>query len=176
MSYKNLKNLFEEQSLINDISGILNWDMATYMPENSRKQRIKQITKLYDYKKNIFNVIKNNNFFQQVDELELNKFDKINFELMKNKFDYFNSIPTYKLKKKAELSIECEGLWREAKEKSNFNIVKKSFVKLVRLIKEESEILSQIKKKKNMIAYSLNMTGRLIQKNYLKYLIGLRNS
>ena len=51
MSYKNLKNLFEEQSLINDISGILNWDMATYMPENSRKQRIKQITKLYDYKK-----------------------------------------------------------------------------------------------------------------------------
>ena len=48
MSYKNLKNLFEEQSLINDISGILNWDMATYMPENSRKQRIKQITKLYD--------------------------------------------------------------------------------------------------------------------------------
>ena len=54
MSYKNLKNLFEEQSLINDISGILNWDMATYMPENSRKQRIKQITKLYDYIKKIF--------------------------------------------------------------------------------------------------------------------------
>ncbi len=51
MSYKNLKILFEEQSLINDISGILNWDMATYMPENSREQRIKQITKLYDYKK-----------------------------------------------------------------------------------------------------------------------------
>ena len=46
---------------------------------------------------------------------------------MKNKFDYFNSNPTDKLKKKAELSIECEGLWREAKEKSNFNIVKKKF-------------------------------------------------
>ena len=148
MSYKNLKNLFEEQSLINDISGILNWDMATYMPENSRKQRIKQITKLYDYKKNIFNEIKKNEFFQKVNDRELNKFDKINFELMKNKFDYFNSIPTNKLKKKAKLSIECEGLWREAKEKSNFNIVKKSFVKLVKLIKEESEILSQIKNKK----------------------------
>ena len=148
MSYKNLKNLFEEQSLINDISGILNWDMATYMPENSRKQRIKQITKLYDYKKNIFNEIKKKKFFQKVNDRELNKSDKINFELMKNKFDYFNSIPTNKLKKKAELSIECEGLWREAREKSNFNIVKNSFVKLVKLIKEESEILSQIKNKK----------------------------
>ena len=148
MSYKNLKILFEEQSLINDISGILNWDMATYMPENSRRQRIKQITKLYDYKKNIFNVIKKNEFFNKVNEFELDKFDKINFELMKNKFDYFNSISVDKLKKKAELSIECEGLWREAKEKSNFNIVKNSFVKLVKLIKEESEILSQIKEKK----------------------------
>ena len=148
MSYKNLKILFEEQSLINDISGILNWDMATYMPENSRRQRIKQITKLYDYKKNIFNVIKKNEFFNKVNEFELDKFDKINFELMKNKFDYFNSISVDKLKKKAEMSIECEGLWREAKEKSNFNIVKNSFVKLVKLIKEESETLSQIKEKK----------------------------
>ena len=86
MSYKNLKILFEEQSLINDISGILNWDMATYMPENSIRQRIKQITKLYDYKKNIFNVIKKNEFFNKVNEFELDKFDKINFELMKNKF------------------------------------------------------------------------------------------
>ena len=148
MSYKRLKNLFEEQSLINDISGILNWDMATYMPKNSRRQRIKQITKLYDYKKNTFNAIKKNRFFQKVNVHELNKFDKVNFELMRNKFDYFNSISTDKLKKKAELSIECEGLWREAREKSNFNIVKKSFVKLVKLIREESEILSQVKNKR----------------------------
>ena len=108
MSYKNLKNLFEEQSLINDISGILNWDMATYMPENSRKQRIKQITKLYDYKKNIFNKIKKNEFFQKVNDSKLNKFDKINFELMKNKFDYFNSIPTNKLKKKLNYQLNVK--------------------------------------------------------------------
>ena len=168
MSYKNLKNLFEEQSLINDISGILNWDMATYMPENSRKQRIKQITKLYDYKKNIFNEIKKNEFFQKVNDRKLNKFDKINFELMKNKFDYFNSIPTNKLKKKAELSIECEGLWREAKEKSNFNIVKNSFVKLVKLIKEESEILSQIKNKKRYDCLLLKYDRSLDSKKLFK--------
>ena len=69
-----------------------------------------------------------------------------------------------------------EGLWREAREKSNFNIVKKSLVKLVKLIKEESEILSQIKnKKKNMIVYFLNMTDLWILISYLKYLIELRN-
>ena len=168
MSYKKLKKLFEEQSLINDISGILNWDMATYMPRNSRKQRIKQITKLYDYKKNIFNVIKKREFFQKVNEFKLNDFDKINFELMKNKFDYFNSIPTDKLKKKAKLSIECEGLWREAREKSNFNIVKNSFVKLVELIKEESEILSQIKNKKKYDCLLLKYDRSLDSNKLLK--------
>ena len=40
------------------------------------------------------------------------------------------------------------GKLREAKEKSNFNIVKDSLKKLVDLIKQESEILSQIKNKK----------------------------
>ena len=49
MSYNNLKLLFEEQSLLNDINGILSWDMATYMPNNSRDQRVKQIKKIYDY-------------------------------------------------------------------------------------------------------------------------------
>ena len=51
------------------------------------------------------------------------------------------------LKKKTSLAILCEGEWRKAKLKSNFNLVKKSFKKLVDVIKIESEILSQKKDK-----------------------------
>ena len=40
-----------------------------------------------------------------MNEFKLNDFDKINFELMKNKFDYFNSIPTDKLKKKQNYQL-----------------------------------------------------------------------
>ena len=37
MSYPELKNTFSEEHIIlNDIGGILNWDMATHMPKNSR--------------------------------------------------------------------------------------------------------------------------------------------
>ena len=147
MSYNKIKNLFEEHSLINDINGILSWDMATYMPEKSRTQRIKQIKKLYDYKKNIFEQIKKKQLFEKVDFLKLDKSNKLNFELMKNKFQYFDSIPSKILKEKAALSIQCEGEWREAKKKSNFMIVKDTLTKLINLVKMESEILSQVKKK-----------------------------
>ena len=51
MSYTELKKLFKEQSILSDINGLLNWDMATYMPSNSRSQRVDQIKTIYDYKK-----------------------------------------------------------------------------------------------------------------------------
>ena len=145
-----MEQLFEEQSIINDINGILSWDMATYMPKNSRNQRSKQINKLYDYKEKVFLEIKKKELFKKVDIKNLDSLNKSNFDLMKNRFEYFDTIPYSVIKKKTELSIETEGLWREAKLKSNFNIVKKSFKKLIELVREEAEILSQ---KKNISKY-----------------------
>ena len=39
MSYLKLKNFYEEYNLINDINGLLSWDMATYMPEKIKKAK-----------------------------------------------------------------------------------------------------------------------------------------
>ena len=68
MSYLRLKNQFKDYSLLNDINGLLSWDMATYMPVKSRKQRVKQIKKLYDFKDNIYKEIKKNEFFKKLDK------------------------------------------------------------------------------------------------------------
>ena len=84
---------------------------------------------------------------QKIDITKLSSEDKLNFTLMKEKLDYYEIVPYEKIKKKASLSIECEGKWRDAREKSNFNIVKKSFKKLVNVIREEAETLSQEKNK-----------------------------
>ena len=147
MTYVKLKNLFEEQSLLNDINGILNWDMATYMPQKSRNQRVRQIQKILDYKKSIFDQIKKKELFKKINDSGLSPEDKLNLNLMKDKFEYFDIVPYEYIKKKTSLAILCEGEWRKAKLKSNFNLVKKSFKKLVDVIKIESEILSQKKDK-----------------------------
>ncbi len=167
MNYFKLKNLFEEQSILNDINGILNWDMATYMPVKSRGERIKQIKKIYDYKKKIIDEIKKNNLLQKIDITKLSSEDKLNFTLMKEKLDYYEIVPYEKIKKKASLSIECEGKWRDAREKSNFNIVKKSFKKLVNVIREEAETLSQ-EKNKNRYDCLLNNYDRSLDTKILK--------
>ena len=150
MNYSILKNLFEEYSLLNDIGGILHWDMATYMPSKSRKERVKQIKKLFDYKKKIFDEIKKKELFKKIENSNLKEFDRLNLSLMKEKFDHFEAIPFELIQKKNELSIEWEGLWREARNTSNFNVVKNSLKKLLDQVKMEAEILSQ---KKNLLRY-----------------------
>ena len=50
MSYTELKKLFKEQSILSDINGLLNWDMATYMPSNSDHKELIKL-KQYEYKK-----------------------------------------------------------------------------------------------------------------------------
>ena len=56
----------KNKSLLNDINGILNWDMATYMPQKSRNQRVRQIQKILDYKKSVFDQIKKKNYLKRL--------------------------------------------------------------------------------------------------------------
>ena len=145
MSYHKLKTLFREQSILNDVSGFLSWDMATYMPDESRKQRVEQIKIIYDYKKRIFDEIKKKDFFKKVTQAKLSDLDQQNYNLMKLKFEYFDCMPYKLIEKKTILGIECEGLWRKARIKNDFNIVKKKIVELVEVVRQEAEILSQEK-------------------------------
>ena len=45
--------------------------------------------------------------------------------LMKKKFELFLFIPNNLMLKNQRLSLECEGRWREAKKKNNYNKVRK---------------------------------------------------
>ena len=98
MTYVKLKNLFEEQSLLNDINGILNWDMATYMPQKSRNQRVRQIQKILDYKK-VFLIKLKKELFKKINDSGLSPEDKLNLNLMKDKFEYFDIVPYEYIKK-----------------------------------------------------------------------------
>tara|TARA_X000001036_G_scaffold383596_1_gene377050 strand:+ start:348 stop:1817 length:1470 start_codon:yes stop_codon:yes gene_type:complete len=143
-NYKKLESYFKELSIYDEIISILNWDMATMMPKKSRSSRISQIEVLNENKKNIFNILKKNEFFKRVNKDSLNLDQQRNFELMKKSFDYFDNIPIKTLNTISRLSFETEGLWREAREKNNFLIVKKKLHELFSQIIKKAEILSNI--------------------------------
>ena len=114
------------------------------MPLNSRTSRITQINLITKRKKEIFKLIDKFGLFNKVDFSKLNNDELKNFELMKKKFDVYSNIPSELLVKLQKLSYECEGKWREAKEKNNYKIVKKEFINLYKAIREKSKILSDL--------------------------------
>ena len=141
-NYNDLKNLFSEISVFNSINSLLEWDMATMMPKNSRKSRINQINTINENKKRIYEFIKKNQFFEKVEIEKLSKDDQRNLQLMQKKFDYFTVIPIELINKNSQLSFECEEMWRKARENNNFIIVKDKLSSLFEVVREKSKILS----------------------------------
>ena len=143
LAYKELKKIFYKQSILSDIDSILQWDLSTFMPENSRKERSKQLCLLGELKHSLFSSERTQKMFQEAKNEKLSFKDAINFIEMLREYEYFTSFNSKFIEKKTKLISACEGKWRDAKEKKNFNIVKNELTKLVDLIKEEGKILSE---------------------------------
>ena len=120
-AYTDLKNIFYKNSIISDINNILQWDLSTIMPENSRGNRVKQISFLNNLKQELFSSSKICKLFSSVDEEKLSLNEKLNFREMKKEFIYYTALPKKLIEKKINLSLSCEGLWRKAKQKKILN-------------------------------------------------------
>ena len=114
-TYKKLINFFKQLSIFDEISSILEWDMATLMPLKSRSSRIKQIKVLIQRKNEIFNEIKKLNLFKKLILQNLKNLRKKFQFNAKKEFDIFSNIPSKLMLRNQKLSVECEGKWREAK-------------------------------------------------------------
>ena len=99
-NYSKLKNLFNNLSIYDQINSILSWDMATMMPPKSRGARISQINLINENKKKIFELIRKEKIFKNINKLKLNKSDKKNLLLMEKEFDYFRNNSNIKNNKK----------------------------------------------------------------------------
>ncbi len=143
IAYNSLKKVFQKHSIISDINSILYWDLATMLPEKSWKERSLQLEYLNKLKHEIMTSKSVKDLFEKVEEQDLDFKNKRNFLEMRKEFLYLNSLPEELVKKKSKLSIQCEGLWIKAKKEKNFKVVEETFERLVNVIIEESEILSQ---------------------------------
>jgi Zn-dependent M32 family carboxypeptidase len=99
-AYTDLKNIFYKNSIISDINNILQWDLSTIMPENSRENRVKQISFLNNLKQELFSSSKICKLFSSVDEEKLSLNEKLNFREMKKEFIYYTALPKKLIEKK----------------------------------------------------------------------------
>ncbi len=145
-----LREYFKSYYVLNDVSGLLFWDNATYLPKKSIDSRSEQMSILSDFTDRIFRSEDIQEEIQKAENTKLSEADSVSLKLMKSIIIKENAIdPDLKsllIKKK----LTCEHLWREARSKNDSAIIEKDFNDLLDLVHEEA---SQLAKATNLSPY-----------------------
>ena len=141
-SYDRLKQIFHDAALSSDIAGILHWDMSTMMPKNSRENRADQLAYLSKVRHELISSKQVGDLINKAKDEQLDNDNKANLREMEREYIMSSSLPSHLVEKLSIASAKCEGIWEEAKKKSDFKTVLPFLEELVILTKEESLILS----------------------------------
>ncbi len=142
-AYTKLKEIFKDASLSSDIAGILHWDMSTMMPSNSRSQRAEQLAYLSKLSHDKISSNEVRNLILEAKSEELNQNEAYNLREIEREHKLTSSVPSDLIQKISRTSAKCEGEWQDARKNSNFNLIKKSLDELIKLTKEEADILGK---------------------------------
>ena len=141
-SYSKLKKIFHDAALSSDIAGILHWDMSTMMPKNSRENRAEQLAYLSKIRHQLISSPKVGKLIDIAKKEKLDDENQSNLKEMEREYLMSSSLPSDLVEKLSNTSAKCEGIWEEARKKSDFKIVEPHLEELVKLSKEESLILA----------------------------------
>ena len=142
-AYTKLKEIFKDASLSSDIAGILHWDMSTMMPSNSRSQRAEQLAYLSKLSHDKISSNEVRDLILEAKSEELNQNETYNLREIEREHKLTSSVPSDLIQKISRTSAKCEGEWQDARKNSNFNLIKNSLGELIKLTKEEADILGK---------------------------------
>ena len=142
-AYTKLKEIFKDASLSSDIAGILHWDMSTMMPSNSRNQRAEQLAYLSKLSHDKISSNEVRDLILEAKSEKLNQNETYNLREIEREHKLTSSVPSDLIQKISRTSAKCEGEWQDARKNSNFNLIKNSLGELIKLTKEEADILGK---------------------------------
>ena len=142
-AYTKLKEIFKDASLSSDIAGILHWDMSTMMPSNSRNQRAEQLAYLSKLSHDKISSNEVRDLILEAKNEKLNQNETYNLREIEREHKLTSSVPSDLIQKISRTSAKCEGEWQDARKNSNFNLIKNSLGELIKLTKEEADILGK---------------------------------
>ena len=124
---------------------VLHWDMETHMPKNGNKFRAQQLSTLaqiaYDFETD-------NKYGKLLDKLNsqnnLDENQKRNIYLSNKDFLKKKKYSRSFIKRQSTLISRAFQDWRVAKENNDFNLFRESLEEIVKLRREETEILGYI--------------------------------
>ena len=140
--YAELEARFERVSKLSDGAGMLQWDMATMMPEGGANARAGQLSTL---KVLIHETLTSPDIADFLDAAEadraLDPWQQANLREMRTRWIRASAIDARLVESLSGAGSRCEMLWREAKDTSNYALVLPALTEVHGLVVEMADVL-----------------------------------
>lgn len=145
-AYKTLLDRYQEIQLLNSISGVLYWDMNTYMPPAAVGQRAKQFQYISQKTHGLITDPEVGILLNSCEQdSSLNEIQRRNVELLRRTYDSRTILPSELVGKLAAQSNKTLEVWKKAKEKIDFQMVLPDLEILFDLNLESASLLAESK-------------------------------
>jgi carboxypeptidase Taq len=143
---KLLKELYghsREVTLIRTCQSVLEWDERTYMPRNASEYRANQMAYLAGLAHEKFTSPRIGELLNELTssgpELDDDTFDSANVREIKRAYDKAVKVPKSLVEELSRVTTMAQGVWQEAREKSDFPIFKPWMEKVFHLKRQQAK-------------------------------------
>ncbi len=139
-AYVRLKARFARIAALGEAAGMLHWDASAMMPPGGAASRGEQLAALAGLAHELLTAP------VVGEDLEIaraeGEWDEANLALMQRAHARATALPTELVEATARANAACETLWREAKARADFAIVRPALAEVVRLQRETAQALA----------------------------------
>jgi len=144
-SYKTLEKIFRKLNDIEQAQSSLHWDMAVTMPSGgatARGQQIATLTSIHHA------IIADDGVGELIaraksDESKLDEWQKANLFEMGKTYNHSAAVPRKLIHELTREGINCEMVWREARAKNDFGMLKPYLERVLKLVREKASIKAE---------------------------------
>lgn len=143
-AYSQLENRYNRLGLLGEASEILHWDSAAIMPSGAAAARGEQVAEL----KALYHGILTDPAVGELIEAasgqtDLDPWQQSNLKLIRRHWTRATAIPEDLVVALSKASSECETVWREAREKADFEMVRPYMETVLSLVKESGTAVAE---------------------------------
>lgn len=146
-AYQELATRFARHAKLRDAIEVLHWDMATMMPDGGAEARAGQLSVLKGLAHDMMSDPALGDYFDAAAaDGTLDPWAQANLAEMRHAWLRANAIDKRLVEALSDANLRCEMIWREARAKSDYAMVRPSLDTVLKLVRERAAQLAQVLK------------------------------
>lgn len=135
-NYIILRDIFRKVNQIGNIKAILSWDSSAKMPELGHKNRTQQMLLLTEISQNMLVENEIRDLIAEAKLEDLAAIEQANLHLIEHYINHKFAVPKALYKKFQQAGLECEFIWRKARQENDYKSFSGKFSEVLNYVRE----------------------------------------